>query len=248
MASFVFTTETNDSILLRPAAFADFWIMAVVLVSTHAGSILDRFLCPLRELYPHDALRASYQRIVLRWLNPRNVTYVACPASYPQKPIGYIQFLRVGDDEGAKRQITSRQSVWLTIRRWYLSTKFKIVNYIWPDLSVDQSAKKMFESWWAVDDELHWKHFPERANRWQIQSFVVTREWQGKGIGKRLIAEVLERAKKEGVVVGVEATAEGEIVYKRVGFELLARFTGVQIAGKDAGGIMIWKPEKVKSS
>jgi GNAT superfamily N-acetyltransferase len=245
MAFTVFTTKDHNSILLCPAVFSDFWVLAAVLVSTHAGSIIDGFLCPYRELYPHDALRAAYQRIVLRWLNPRNLTYIACPTSYPQKPIGFIQFHRIGDDAGTKRQIVSRQTIWLKILAWYVSAKFHIVNYIWPDRSVDHNAKKLFETSWAVDEGLHWKRFPERANRWHIQSLVVSREWQGKGIGKRLIAEVLERAEHENVVIGVEATAEGEIVYKCVGFELLGRFTGDQISGKDAGGIMMWVPDKV---
>jgi hypothetical protein len=142
MASMVFTAKNSDSILLRPAAFADFWIMAALLVSTHAGSILERFLCPFRKLYPNDALRASCQRIVLRWLNPQNITCVACLASCPKKPIGFIQFQRIGDDEGAKRQIASRQTTWLKIQSWYFRAKFHIINSIWPDQSVDQSAKK----------------------------------------------------------------------------------------------------------
>lgn len=149
--------------------------MAAVLVSTHTGFILDRFLCPLRELYPHAALGPLLKDCSL--LAQSVKCYIRSLHRFASAETFWLHSIPASGRRW-KRQATDfvRQTVWLKIRYWYLSTKFKIVNYIWPDLSVDRSAKKMFESWWADNVELHWTRFPERANRWHIQSFVVTLE------------------------------------------------------------------------
>ncbi len=247
MAYKAFAAKTDGTILLRPATFPDLWTMCAVAINGYKGSPLDKFLSPLHEKYPDDTFRGYYQRIALRWLNPRNISFVACPASNPEKIVGYIQFLRLGDDEGAKRQIASRKTLWLIILSWYYTIIFKIVNYLWPDRSADRDALRKFDAWGKADNAIHWKPFPVRANRWHVQSIVVDKTWQGRGIGKKLMSEVVERAGTEGVVVGLEASAEGERLYRSVGFELLARFTGDPIGGKEEGGVMMWRPERRKA-
>ena len=179
------------------------------------------------------------------------VSVVACPACSPEKVVGYAQFSRVGDDEGARRQITSRNTAWLSVLAWYYTIKFKTVNYLWPDRSVNPEAEKQFEAWNQIDDETHWDPFPERRNRWHLRSIVVSPEWQGKEIGTLLMKEVLDSARREGVIVGLEARPDGEHLYRKVGFELLSRFhyeEGSSIASPNEGGIMMWKPDKMKDS
>jgi len=179
------------------------------------------------------------------------VSVVACPASSPEKVVGYAQFSRVGDDEGAKRQIASRKTAWLSILAWYCTIKFKIVDYVWPDRSVNPEAEKQFEAWNQIDDKTHWDPFPERRNRWHLRSIVVSPEWQGKGVGTLLLKELLDRARKEGVIVGLEASPDGEHLYRKVGFELLSRFyceEGSPIVSPNEGGVMMWKPDKIKHS
>lgn len=179
------------------------------------------------------------------------ISVVACPASFPEKVVGYAQFSRLGDDEGAKQQIASRKTACLSVLAWYYSIKFKIVDYLWPDRSANPMAGKQFDAWCRIDGETHWNPFPERKNRWHLRSIVVSPEWQGKGVGTLLIKELLDRARKEGVVVGLEASADGEHLYRKVGFELLSRFyyeEGSPIASPNEGGVMMWKPDKMKDS
>jgi ribosomal protein S18 acetylase RimI-like enzyme len=85
----------------------------------------------------------------------------------------------------------------------------------------------------------------ERVNRWHAQSVVVLPEWQRRGIGKRLMAEVLRRAERDGVMVGLESSVKGEGLYRKLGFELLGRFTteADALEGADKGGVMAWYPE-----
>jgi GNAT superfamily N-acetyltransferase len=118
---------------------------------------------------------------------------------------------------------------------------------------VDKEAAKRFREWGKVDKEKHWLSHKERANRWYVQSCVILEEYQRKGIGKRLIEKVVERAEREGVIIGLEASARGEGLYRKLGFELLGRFCdGKDPLGEgDVGGLMMWSPkgwkEKVDS-
>jgi ribosomal protein S18 acetylase RimI-like enzyme len=243
--------QTLYPILVRPATFSDVPKMAFTAFIGYAGSTLDNFLSPFRSRYPDDVLRSWNHRMILRWVDPRMVLMVACPASSPEKVVGYAQFSRLGDDEGAKRQIASRKTTWLTVLAWYYTIKFKIVDKIWPDRSVNREAEKQFATWWQLDDKMHWASYPERQNRWHLRSIVVSPDWRGKGVGTLLMKEVLDRARKEGVIVGLEASADGEFLYKKAGFELLSRFyfeEGSPIASPNAGGIMMWKPDKAKDA
>lgn len=181
-------------------------------------------------------------------LDPRNLTFVAVSSSDLRTPVGYAQFVRLGDDEGAKRQAASRESLLLRIFGWVFWAYYLVLAWlVGKDKSADLEAVRAFEAEASGIDAEYWG-VPERKNRWHTQSVVVKEEWQGKGIGKTLMAEVIARAEKENVVVGLEASEPGELMYRRVGFELLGRFKttfgGENIV--DAGGLMMWTPSKRK--
>lgn len=248
MSYSAFNTKTDDKIFIRPARWSDLPGMVDVAISVYRGTPLHNYLSPGHETYPVDSYRGYHQRIAIRWLSPRNLSFVACPSSDPQTVVGYIQFFRRGEDDGAKAQMAARKSLWLWILSWYYTVLFAIVNYVWPNRATDRNALRKFETWVSADNEIHWKPFPDRQERWHVQSIVVDEKWQGRGIGKRLMSEVLRRAGEEGVVVGLEASPEGECLYRSVGFELLGRFSGETIGVADQGGIMLWRPERRKPS
>lgn len=242
--------KTQDPIQLRLGTLADAPKISLVARKGYDGTPLEEFLSPRRHTYPEDAQRAWTQKATMRWLNARVLTFIAYPASTPDTVIGYAIFERLGIDEAAKRQMASRKTFWLAILLWYYTYKFKIVNYIWPDRSTNSEALKVFMSWGEEDEKRHWKSFPDRHNRWHVRSCVVDPDWQGRGIGSMLMNEVIVRAKEEGVVVGLEATAHGEHLYKKFGFEVLSRFSAqVQSAvdPNDGGGIMMWRPKRLET-
>ncbi|KAF5861584.1 hypothetical protein ETB97_012834, partial [Aspergillus alliaceus] len=53
---------------------------------------------------------------------------------------------------------------------------------------------------------------------------------------------VLKRAGEEGVVVGLEASEDGERLYRSLGFELRGRFS-MLVADIEEGGVMMWRPK-----
>ena len=115
------------------------------------------------------------------------------------------------------------------------------VNYFWPDRSADAEAVQEFHAWRLEDDEKYWGP-RERVNRWHAQSVVVASEWQRKGVGRLLMGVVLERARDDGVIVGVEASPEGERLYRALGFQMLGPFCKT-LQGTSGGGVMLWEPK-----
>jgi ribosomal protein S18 acetylase RimI-like enzyme len=179
-------------------------------------------------------------------LDPRNLTFVAVLSSNPSIPVGYTQFVRMGDDSGAKRQIASRDGVLLRIFAWVFWVYSLVLPWIvGKDRSADPDRVKAFEASHGDVDTEYW-NLPERKNRWHATSVVVKQEWQGRGIGKMLMAEIVARAEEEGVVVGLEASGPGEQLYRRVGFELLGRLKD-NFAGA-RGGVMIYTPSTLKKT
>lgn len=189
-------------------------------------------------------------------LNPRNVSYVAIAQSGKDKGkvIGLAQSIRLGDDEGAKEIIREKGLVW---RMFYLVMGFvyglwcQVLNWVvGGDRSADPAAMTRFGRYGVYQDELYWKNekSPERRNRWHAQSIVVAAEYQGQGLGKRMIGEVIKRAEKENVVIGLESSPAGEMMYRSVGFELLGRFEDdFELEDHDGkGGVMLYTPKAWK--
>lgn len=102
----------------------------------------------------------------------------------------------------------------------------------------DASAKADERRFWG-SEEMRSRY----GERWHVQGLVVSSGFQRRGLGRMLMEEVLRRAREEGVVVGLEASADGEKLYRRLGFELRGRFE--MEVGEGGGGVMMWEPEKM---
>jgi GNAT superfamily N-acetyltransferase len=185
-------------------------------------------------------------------LDPRNVTFVAVPSSGPDagRVVGYAQCVRLGDDEGAKAVLKANGRVWNVLLKLFgvLFTAWcKIVSLVvGGDKSADEDAVHRFFTLADQQDAMYYdsEKYPERKNRWHAQSVVVSKEYQGKGLGKRLMGELIGRAEKEGVPIGLESSKEGEMMYRSVGFELMARFhDGFGLEDEGYGGMMLYSPK-----
>lgn len=194
-------------------------------------------------------------------LDPKYESYVAVvvkneddgKGETEEEVVGLTQFYRSGDaklkDGGVRRQIEKREPSWsawgmyLKCRRWMWMTWMKVEGKLWPDLSLDQEHVKEFAKVVEADDKQYWEAEARFKERWHVQSVFVGVEWQRRGVGMLLMQEVLERAREEGVCVGIEASKEGEGLYRKCGFRVLERF-GFVFPGceVDDGGIMVWEP------
>lgn len=238
----VSSSSFESPIIIRQAHIWEGTRLGEIASTTHFNTPLTKFLAPYRQKYRSHYVRRFTERSQGRLLNPRCLTFVACEANNPSYAIGYAAFARFGDDEGAKKQIASRKSIWLWALSWLFWMFCKVLDwFVGGDKSVDPKHVAEFESW-GGPVEKQWS-FPERKNRWHACSVVVLPEFQGRGIGKKLMAGGMERAEKEGVCVGLEASGPGYHLYRSLGFKLLERFnTGPPDLREEGGGVMMWTP------
>jgi GNAT superfamily N-acetyltransferase len=229
----------NSKILLRQAQLSDSSQLGTVAYRAYLNDPLNTLLNPHRVKYAETCARSYGQRALIRMLSPRFVSYVAYPASNPGKLVGYIQFQRLGDNF---QKPSFLLALWLAMLAWVFKYWFHIVNWWKPDLSLSKENWPKLKTWIEIDRMRYWdeKTFPERKERWHVQSCVVDPDWQRRGIGRRFMGEVLKRAQAEGVVVGVEASIVGAGLYENVGCEKLGELCDVKIGG-GGGGVYMWR-------
>jgi len=241
------TITTQSPIIIRRAHLTEAGHIGRIAARTYKDTPLTTFLAPHRFKYYSDYERGFIERAQKRMFEPRNLTFVACEASNPNIPIGFAQFFRFGDDEGAKRQIQSSSLLW-RLNIFVLGLLYgiwcRVIDWLaGGDKSVNPEAVAQFDSWSGEDFEKIWVSHEERKNRWHAQSVVVSPDFHRRQIGKRLMNEVLKRAEEDNVPVGLEASVKGEKLYNAMGFELLARFNEAQSAFEERkGGFMMWSP------
>lgn len=236
--------KNTEPVFIRQATILDGTQIGQIAAQTYLDTPLSQFLAPRRFKYPGHWERGFVQRSTKRLLEPRGLTFVACLKSDPRKLVACAQFVRLGDDVGAQSHIESTSflkrilmwvllrifSIWCTLLGWVVGG----------DKSADPKALEQFGEWVREDGEMHWDSHPERKNRWHAQSVVVREEFQGRGIGKLLMFEVMKRAEEDNVVIGLESSVKGEMLYRRVGFELVSRFCEAsQTIEGIGGGIML---------
>lgn len=90
------------------------------------------------------------------------------------------------------------------------------------------SDAEMDDMWAGVDDEKWSAHFAkddearERLTgepHWYLAPLMIWPEWQGKGVGRRLLDWAMDRADKEGRVMFLESRPNARAVYLHCGFE-----------------------------
>jgi ribosomal protein S18 acetylase RimI-like enzyme len=205
-------TSKRTPMIIRPAKLSDYKILGRIASITYFPTPFTAFLMPNRLQYYTHYERGFQKRALTLMLDPRVRSMVACEATKPDVPVGYIHFKRLGDDQVAKRIIREKTSVQLWILRWLAWAWYLLLSVVLGNKAEDPKALKVFFEWAMEDDEIYWKPHKERHNRWHIQSFVVLPMFQGKGVGKRLMAEVTKRAVEENVCIGLEASPEGEFL------------------------------------
>lgn len=244
------STTVKSPILIRPARFSDVSRMGWIASVTYNNTPLTELLTPHRDKYWDDYVRGYRQRVRTRMLSPRSAAYVAVEASNPSVVIGYVQYMRFGEDEGAKRQIASRWSLWLWFLGWWFFFYLKVYNWaVGAGKCESPEGVAKFLRLVAKEGNEHWTSHPSRVNRWHTQSCVVLKEFHRRGVGRLLITEGIKKAEADRVCLGLEASKEGELLYRSVGFKLIARFSMVLAEEeRDTGGIMIYTPAAVENA
>ena len=217
---------------LRRAALSDIPCMASLAASAYLSSPRRDFLSPGCYAYLGEHTYGYSQRIRYRMLSPRCASVIAISST--GLPVGYAQFVRHGNDPAALEH-ERRGNTWgFAFTKLWLYARFAWDYLTFKDRSASPQAMKLLM---ASGD--FWRG--EIPRRWHAQSVVVSPGHQRRGIGKALMEETMERSRKEGVPLGLEATPKGEQLYTKLGFELKRRLEMV-IEGEERWGLMVYWP------
>jgi GNAT superfamily N-acetyltransferase len=242
----------KETFLVRPMRLSDIPIVGELNRLAYWLSPVNQFLAPRAQEHPEQLTRQFCQSIRRRYVNPNSLSVVACLKENPTIPVGYAQFARLGDDEGARRWVREKGllwRIWIYILSWIFWAYDKISMFLSPDTVSDLDHIKLFETWIQKDTAKYWTPYPERNNCWHANSVVVSPDYQGQGVGKLLIRAGLAEAQKERKPMRLVASIHGEYLYRKVGFVWLGDFCSrVEDVDKlidegSGGGYMCWFPE-----
>jgi len=242
----------SATFLVRPATLADIHQMAVNHNYAFGNTLIQQFLAPKAHLFVDDQIRIHKQNICNGYVKPNNLSLVACLFSEPSAVVGYAQFFRVGTDQGAREYVASRGVLiraWLFLLSYFFWITFSISNFVWKDRITSEDNMARFKTAVRLDYENYWnpETFPSRRDRWATASLIVHPEYQGKGVGKLLMREIMALAQRERVPVGLTASPHGEILYRKLGFEKLGDYS-LRVVDELGGGSFMWWPEGVDHS
>src|SRR5690554_817085 len=146
----------NDSkIEIRDSVWSDAQRMAELAQRAYWDTVLSAMLAPLRGVYPEDNLRGNTQRVMARMWSPRNRGFVAISDG---EIIGYMQCVRLGDDEGAMMVESEKKTWWMGLAAWGWRLYIKGLEWLRPDRSKSEEGLAMFLKANAAEDEKYWKN------------------------------------------------------------------------------------------
>jgi ribosomal protein S18 acetylase RimI-like enzyme len=203
-------------ILIRPARPSEYKTLGNIAAVTYFPTSFSDFLSPNRIQYYSHYARGFQQRALTLMLQPRVRSLVAVESTRPDLPIAYIHFERLGDDETARRYIREKESVRLWVYRWLAWAWWLLIAVVIGNKAADPENQRTFIASAVQYRKTFWDPYEERQSRFHVLSFVVLPQFQGRGVGTRLLAEVTSRAERENVVIGLEASPEGEIIVSQL--------------------------------
>jgi hypothetical protein len=137
---------------------------------------LSDLIAPFRGAYPQDHVEWYERRIKARMTSPRNRGFVAMGDG---EVVGYMQCLRLGEDEGALQVAKEKKTWWSGLAEWGYGMYMKAVALVFPDWSISAERPEKFIKVGVLEDEKYWKGREDRKNRWYVQSVIVAEEWRG---------------------------------------------------------------------
>jgi GNAT superfamily N-acetyltransferase len=189
---------------------------------------LATYLSPRLFEYPQDFATSTLHRHRSRLLNPTMVGLVACVGNEV-----------IGDAFFQRYPLRPRsESLFEILRRWAVTYYQKLYSWVFPDRSTDMERLEAAYKYIEETQKFVEEKVPEW---WWVESVAVDPSWWRRGVGRALMAWVMERAREEGVPVILESSHEGKFLYQSMGFKKVRE--AFHIEGEDAGGMMAWWPE-----
>lgn len=120
-----------------------------------------------------------------------------------------------------------------------------VISFFWPNRAADpamlnvlERAKPFFAHHWSGT----------RTKAWSLETLGVKPEYQGRGFGRELVRQGLERARQDGVAASVIAAFRKERFYVACGFEEIVGNVcdgqGNPMAGCKGGALLFMDPQE----
>ena len=223
---------------IRPALLSDAPHTARTSVraflTTSTGPSLLPYLAPNATVHDTDFYISTIHRMRSRFLDPSSISLVAVT---PDLCIGNATFTRT--------PAPAPESLPHFLLRWVVTTYQRLYGWAFPNRATDKVRMELFM---ANRRRIQKRWEEERyKERWEIESVSIEPEWQRRGVGRELMGWVVEKAREEGVPVVVEASREGGVLYRSLGFVKVGE--GFRVPGGEeeiGGGVFEWWPEGVR--
>lgn len=260
----------DSKIRLRPANFSDTSLLGTIAARSYWGSSWANFSAPHHRQYPGDFVANYRRKIRGRFLDPSCFIYVAystpedqaseekgriaideelrkkIPRSFgsAEDIAGYIIFQRISASRAQVTRNTSKLFIYFLPFLKFVCRMYDRIN----DFAFPNRAMAIARTNSMPDASDIWAEH-KYAERWQMLALSVDPEWQRRGVGKMLMREVMEKAERDGLSVGTEATREGEGLYASLDFKVVKRIGGkFEEDGENEDGsslaVMVWEPER----
>lgn len=225
--------DATNAIVIRPATLSDVREVSKAMAAAFMDNeVMGDYLFPRRREYPQDYQR-HFQCMVREHLVERGRQVIV--AVMMSRIVGIASWERQGPAGTARLPSSTvyESARRLVVRGWNHASRL-----LWPDRAKDVENWVVFfsdmESW-----KLHWTG--AREETWYLHVLCVHPEYQGKGVGKRLVAEGLKWAEKDAVCASVIASAMGDGFYDKMGFVTVGSATEGVLKGLPGGNIKFFE-------
>ncbi|KAJ9603548.1 hypothetical protein H2200_011734 [Cladophialophora chaetospira] len=230
---------------LRLATFSDLGRISEIAAASFYDEELNDHIFPFRKQYPGDYVSVWHQKVVKSWSSFHKVWVV----SYEEASAGKSGAVITGVAEWG-REGKGADRLWGIVRWWdprrllapFVSFFYTVHRFLFRNRSIAPSTPSNPNplNKWNFGDRvepymnLFLTHPPYRLNRWELLTLAVDPAYQRRGIGQKLVAWGLDKAKAEGVPAVVIGAKDTEPFYHRCGFvHLVGNVSTAEIEDND---------------
>ncbi|KAI8279488.1 hypothetical protein K4K60_005579 [Colletotrichum sp. SAR11_57] len=204
---------------------------------------LNVWLYPRRREFP-ECWRARIVRALRASLAKPGIHSFVCvtdhedPADWPRgKIIGYSRWEWNGleDDPRTLKWRSNNTGVAKAVERTLVDWENRYVDYFHLDKALHRERKAVFDK----ENLESGNPYAPLESFWNLLTLNTHPDWQGKGVGKKLMEWGLERSRENEAPIILIATTAGQRLYNKLGFFIVGWAANESMAWAEGGAIMI---------
>ncbi|KAF9878694.1 GNAT family protein [Colletotrichum karsti] len=204
---------------------------------------LNVYLYPYRREFPESWRARMVRSTQLSLAKPGTHTFVCVtddedPTDWPRNQVvGYARWDWNGpaDDPLTTKWRQNNTGFLKTVERTVLDWQGRYIKYFRLDKSASYEHHAVFEKEGAEAGN----PYAPLKSFWLLEVLGVHPDWQGKGVGKKLMQWGLERSDEDKVPIVLIATTDGQRLYTKLGFDVVNWATTRSFTWAEGGAVMI---------